>query len=234
MDEYTTADLKDKYSISWDTDHLVIETKATGSSAEINFDGSPSDSLSALGFDKTIAYGTDESYTATFSDGIREDSTVTLAAGATSAIGTGDFAGINIFLDGSIDKGTSTITLDIESGTAATISDDGTVNDAVADGGIDVYTGRAAIIAIGTIDEAIDMVSGERSRIGGVHKRLEHVAENLLTTSENLMSSESRIRDADMAGEMMEYTRMNIMMEVSRAMMAQANQNADGVLDLLR
>ncbi|SHJ60749.1 flagellin [Dethiosulfatibacter aminovorans DSM 17477] len=234
VDEYTTADLKDKYLISWDADHLVIDTIETGSSSEINFDGSPSDTLAMLGFDTTTVFGTDESYTATFSDGIREDSIVTVAADATSAIGTGDFAGIGVSLDGSIGNGTSTITLDIESGTAAIIDDDGTVNDAVANGGIDVSTGSSARVAIATIDEAIDTVSGEKSKIGAMHNRLEHVVNNLLTASENLTSSESRIRDADMAKEMMEFTKMEILVNVTQAIMSQANKNQEEVLSLLR
>ena len=78
------------------------------------------------------------------------------------------------------------------------------------------------------------MVSGERSKIGAVHSRLEHVVSNLLTASDKLVSSESRIRDTDMAKDMMEFARIEIIMKASQAMMAQANQNSKGVLSLLK
>ncbi len=235
VDKDTTAALKDKYIISWDTNHLVIETIATGSDAMIEFgDSDDPGSLALLGLDTSPVYGTDQSNTVTFSDGIREDSVVTVAADATSAKGTGDFAGITVELDGSIDNGTSTISLDIESGTSTIIDEEGMVTDAVASEGIDVSTGRAASAAISTIDDAIETVSEERSKVGSINNRLEHVVNNLLISSENLTSSESRIRDVDMASEMMEFTKMQILMNASQAMMAQANQQPEKVLELLR
>jgi len=108
------------------------------------------------------------------------------------------------------------------------------VTDAVASEGIDVSTGRAASAAISTIDDAIETVSEERSKVGSINNRLEHVVNNLLISSENLTSSESRIRDVDMASEMMEFTKMQILMNASQAMMAQANQQPEKVLELLR
>jgi flagellin len=231
------VDLKGKIEVSWDTDHLVINTadSVTGFNAKIELvDSIPPGTLATLGFDETLVTGTDESYTVTFSDGIRTDSVVTIAADATSATGTGDFEGITIELDGTISNNSSTVILDITSGTTATIEDDGTVIDAFANEGIDVSTGSAAGAAINIIDEAIVLVSEERARVGALHNRLEHIINNLLTTSENLTDSESRIRDVDMAKEMMEYTRLAILMEVSQAMMAQANKNPEEVLSLLR
>ncbi len=88
--------------------------------------------------------------------------------------------------------------------------------------------------AITTIDNAITTVSSERSKIGAMQNRLEHTIANLGTTSENLTSSESRVRDVDMAKEMMEFTKNNILSQAAQAMLAQANQQPQGVLQLLR
>lgn len=240
MDIDDRDSLKGKYLVTWEDvgdydGYLVISTVDSGADVIIEFgDSDPSGSLAMLGIDTNPVYGTDESYTVTFSDGIREDSLVTVSPDATGATGTGDFAGIEVTLDGTIDRGTSTINLDIESGISAKIEDDGTINDAVVNGGIDVSTESAASIAIGTVDSALDIVSGQRSKLGATHNRLEHVVNNLLTTSENLTFSESRIRDVEMAGEMMEYTKMRILMNVSQSLMAQANQNSNRVLKLLK
>ena len=187
-----------------------------------------------LGLDEKQVTGLDESYTVTFSDGIREDSVVAIKSNAKSVTGTGDFAGITIELDGEVSNNSSTVTLDVISGSAAIIADDGTVSDAVAKKGINVSTGMAAGAAINTIDEAMAMVLKERTKVGALHNRLEHVVTNLLASFENLTDSESRIRDVDMAKEMMEYTKMEILMNASQAMMAQANQDGKRVLDLLR
>lgn len=88
--------------------------------------------------------------------------------------------------------------------------------------------------AIATIDSAIKLVSDERSQLGAKQNRLEHTINNLTTTSENLSAAESRIRDVDMAKEMMEFTKNNILNQAATAMLAQANQMPQGVLQLLR
>lgn len=92
----------------------------------------------------------------------------------------------------------------------------------------------AANAAVATINNAIEKVSLQRSKIGALQNRLEHTINNLSTASENLTSSESRIRDVDMAKEMMNYTKNNILTQAAQAMMAQANQAPQGVLQLLR
>lgn len=85
-----------------------------------------------------------------------------------------------------------------------------------------------------TIDDAIKQVSEQRSKLGAAQNRLEHTIKNLDNTSENLQAAESRIRDVDMAKEMMEQTKNNILQQASTAMLAQANQQPQGVLQLLR
>lgn len=99
--------------------------------------------------------------------------------------------------------------------------------------GIDVSTQVAANEAITTIDDAIVQVSAERSKLGAIQNRLEHTIKNLDTSAENLQASESRIRDVDMAKEIMEFTKQNILQQAATAMLAQANMAPQSVLQLL-
>lgn len=108
---------------------------------------------------------------------------------------------------------------------------DATDNDEYA---LDVSTAAKATAAISAIDDAISTVSAERSKLGAYQNRLEHTIANLGTASENLTSAESRVRDVDMAAEMMEFTKMNILSQAAQAMLAQANQAPQGILQLLR
>ena len=85
-----------------------------------------------------------------------------------------------------------------------------------------------------TIDTALEKVSAQRSKLGAVQNRLEHTIKNVDNTAENLQAAESRVRDVDMAKEMMSYTKNNILVQASQAMLAQANQLPQGVLQLLR
>ncbi|AST93338.1 flagellin [Sutcliffiella cohnii] len=99
---------------------------------------------------------------------------------------------------------------------------------------VDIATQTGADGAITTIDDAIKELSSERSQLGAWQNRLEHTTKNLENASENLQAAESRIRDTDMAKEMMEFTRSNILNQASQAMLAQANQQPQAVLQLLR
>ena len=98
----------------------------------------------------------------------------------------------------------------------------------VADG---TTAANATIVAV---DTAINKVSSLRSDLGAVQNRLEHTVNNLDTVSENLQAAESRIRDVDMAKEMMTFTKNNILTQAATAMLAQANQTPQTVLQLLR
>ena len=100
--------------------------------------------------------------------------------------------------------------------------------------GIDVTTEASAAQGISKIKDAIDTVSKVRAKLGATQNRLDHTLNNLETTTENLTESESRIRDTDMAKEMMQYTKNNILVQSSQAMLAQANQLPQGVLQLLQ
>ena len=116
---------------------------------------------------------------------------------------------------------------------AAAYADAGAVTAAKISTGISVISQDDANTAIESIDNAITKVSAERSKLGSVQNRLDHTINNLTTTSENLSAAESRIRDVDMAKEMMEFTKNNILNQASTAMLAQANQMPQGVLQLL-
>ena len=99
---------------------------------------------------------------------------------------------------------------------------------------LDITTSEKATSAITVIDNAIKLVSEERSRMGAYQNRLEYTTNNLNTTSENLTAAESRIRDTDMAQEMMNYTKFNILNQAAQSMLAQANQSPQQVLQLLQ
>lgn len=92
----------------------------------------------------------------------------------------------------------------------------------------------SATSAVSIINNAIEKVSSERSKLGAVQNRLEHTINNLSASSENLTAAESRIRDVDMAKEMMNFQKNNILSQAAQAMLAQANQQPQGVLQLLR
>ncbi|MBX7359941.1 flagellin, partial [Clostridium chauvoei] len=97
-----------------------------------------------------------------------------------------------------------------------------------------VSTRELASGSIKTINSAIEQVSTQRSKLGAVQNRLEHTINNLNTSSENLTAAESRVRDVDMAKEMMAFSKNNILSQAAQAMLGQANQQPQGVLQLLR
>ncbi|WP_404454412.1 flagellin [Virgibacillus necropolis] len=99
---------------------------------------------------------------------------------------------------------------------------------------LDVTSHDSAANAVTVIQQAINEVSAERSKLGATQNRLDHTINNLGTSAENLTAAESRIRDVDMAKEMMKQTKASILAQASQAMLAQANQMPQGVLQLLR
>jgi flagellin len=146
-------------------------------------------------------------------------------SGLTMQIGANDGQNLSVSIDAM-----DAFTLGVASGAAATAAG----GDATATAGIDISTsGAAASAAITTIDAALKTVSDQRAALGAVQNRLEHTINNLGTTSENLTAAESRVRDVDMAKEMMSFTKNNILTQASQAMLAQANMAPQGVLQLL-
>ena len=121
---------------------------------------------------------------------------------------------------------TNKINVDIESMSAAGLGIKGlNVSD---------KTGQAATYAIDAIADAVAKVSSQRSALGAVQNRLEHTIANVDNVVENTTSAESRIRDTDMAEEMVEYSKNNILAQAGQSMLAQANQSNQGVLSLLQ
>lgn len=100
--------------------------------------------------------------------------------------------------------------------------------------GLTVSTNANAGSAMTAIQAAIKQVSEERSKLGALQNRLEHTIANLDNISENTQAAESRIRDTDMAEEMVEYSKNNILAQAGQSMLAQANQSTQGVLSLLQ
>lgn len=132
----------------------------------------------------------------------------------------------------SLALGITTTTAQTGFTTSKTVSD-GT-SSTLKEMALDVSTSTNASSAIKVINTAIEKVSAQRSQLGAYQNRLEHTINNLGTSSENLTAAESRIRDVDMAKEMMEFTKNNILSQAAQAMLAQANQQPQGVLQLLR
>lgn len=100
--------------------------------------------------------------------------------------------------------------------------------------GLKISTATTAQSAITTVQSSIEKLSTLRSKLGAVQNRLEHTVANLDNISENTQSAESRIRDTDMAEEMVQYSKNNILQQAGQSMLAQANQANQGVLSLLQ
>ncbi len=133
---------------------------------------------------------------------------------------------------------TAEVTLQVGANAGETITfglvDATASNLGVDTGSVSVGTQAAASAAITAINDALISVASFRADLGAVQNRLEHTIKNVDVAAENLQASESRIRDTDMAKEMMQYTRANILQQAATAMLAQANQAPQGVLQLLR
>jgi flagellin len=176
----------------------------------------------------------------TFTDSAATATTVNIKANASNI----DFGnGLKIGKDVSantaalLSNGATGVDLTIQNNTSfgAVTNTDGSVSsDAYVAGGVSVLTQDDASSAIKTIDNAIKTVSEERSKLGAYQNRLEHTIANLGTSSENLTSAESRIRDVNMAKEMSTFSKNNILSQAAQAMLAQANQQPQQVLQLLR
>lgn len=93
---------------------------------------------------------------------------------------------------------------------------------------------NASLVTVASVDDAISLVNTTRGDYGAKQNQLEHMSNNMSATKENLQAAESRIRDVDMADEMMEYTKNNILIQAAQAMLAQANSQPQGILQLLR
>lgn len=169
--------------------------------------------------------GADGSFSANFQIGANSGQSLTLNVADMRSVAlnvSGDIAeGVQVAKDGSIASYVATENVT-----------DGT-NNTKSEFALDVSSHEKASAAISVINDAIESVSAERSNLGATQNRLEHTISNLGTSAENLQAAESRIRDVDMAREVMEMTKNNILSQASQAMLAQANQAPQSVLQLL-
>lgn len=124
--------------------------------------------------------------------------------------------------------------ISIAGGTVSIQSNDSTQTIAISGITTANISGLTSMSALAAIESAITLVSTERAKLGAMQNRLEYTSNNLGTTVENLSGAESRIRDTDMAKEMVQLSKNQILLQSSQAMLAQANQAPQGVLSLLR
>ncbi|WP_010648152.1 flagellin Hag [Oceanobacillus massiliensis] len=178
--------------------------------------------------------------TNTTSDREQLQAEVNQLAGALNDISSDTEFNTKKLLDGSLSGSGSALTFHVGANKDQNITIEISAMDAEAlsvsgtSGGINISTQTAANTAISGIQTAIDKVSEERSKLGAVQNRLDHTINNLGTSAENITAAESRIRDVDMAKEMMEFTKNNILSQAAQSMLAQANQQPQGVLQLLQ
>lgn len=128
----------------------------------------------------------------------------------------------------------STILIGANTGQSINIAIDNMDAESLGVNNLQVDTQDAANVALGVIDTATATVTTMRSKLGAIENRLDHTINNLTTSSENLTAAESRIRDVDMASEMATYTKLSVMTQAATAMLAQANQQPQQVLSLLK
>jgi flagellin len=226
------------FTVSHDNSVLTITSSVKGASSVVDLTGS-GDVAGMLGFtDRGPVNGSDagaDTVTITFSDNNGHVVDVTgVATDATEVTGTGAFAGLKLTVEGPLNGSLSaTINIQMKVSRSATFADGKVDEEAYAAAGIDVSSRDAANSALTTIQAAIDKVSAERSKLGAYQNRLEHTISNLGTSAENLQAAESRIRDLDMAEEIMAFTKNNILQQAATAMLAQANMAPQSVLQLL-
>lgn len=244
-----------------DGNNLVLTSASSGSATQIKVDGLDSvltaaaSSTLSVTTDGSTLEGTDAttlgaSMTASGIDATATEAASSLNGGQITASGNtitivgGDFDGMKLNVANNVSGGSGNIevesnnSLTLQIGANQTQTMSIAINDmsssALQISGIDVSTSAGAQSAITDIQKAIETVSAERSKLGAYQNRLDHTINNLGTSSENLTAAESRIRDVDMAKEMMNQTKNSILSQAAQAMLAQANQQPQGVLQLLR
>jgi flagellin len=206
---------------------LALGITASGDASTVISDAG-TDAVATLTGDGTYTQSEAAGNVVTFSNGL----TVT---GLDGTVGNADTATVTVGSTNALDfqigaNENQNLSLTINNMNADSLG----VNGSTSTSALSIGSYEDAKAAITTIDAAIASVSAERGNLGAVQNRLDHTINNLTTTSENLTAAESRIRDVDMASEMMEYTKMNILSQAAQSMLAQANQAPEGVLQLLQ
>ncbi|KMJ56042.1 flagellin [Bacillus sp. LL01] len=217
----------DRNEIQKEMNQLTSEINRISNTTEFN-------TQSVLKGDGTEDAGT--SFTATFQVGANQGQSMTISIQKMDAVSLGlqGGEGTEANVAGASITALNGTTEDVDDAMFA-------ASEAVTDGTNSTATGASLSVAnhaeaaasIKVINNAIEAVSAQRSELGANQNRLEHTINNLNTSSENLQAAESRIRDVDMAREVMEMTKNNILSQASQAMLAQANQAPQAVLQLL-
>ncbi len=225
---------------SWTGNNITLTTVGYGSSQSIALGGSDAALLNGAA---AVTAGVDAVATVTYTDPdnvVKETPNLTAAGrnlifqGAEFELKTaaGTSATVNVLQVGIVfqigaNEGQDML-VDVNEMSTKTL---GNATNKVAD--VSVLTTDGAKQAITTLNDAIKQVSSERSKMGAFQNRLEHTINNLNVSAENLTAAESRIRDVDMANEMMQFTKSNILLQAGTAMLAQANATPQSALRLL-
>jgi len=218
--------------VSDGTTTLTAMTDAKDATGAANADGIDDNDNSVITAEKAYSLAKDELVAANHigdtenTAAVAQDTTnknvFTITTGSAKVANTLSFS-LHVGADADM---TNKITVDIDTMNSANLGIKGlNVTD---------KNGTAATYAIDAISDAISKVSSQRSALGAVQNRLEHTIDNLDNISENTSSAESRIRDTDMAKEMVNYSKNNILAQAGQSMLAQANQSNQGVLSLLQ
>lgn len=224
---------------SWNTsDGFVLKSSSVGSSYGVNITANGTGDLAGATLIVSNTKGTDASFSGASLTAIGGSYE---AAGNHIAVTSGDYKGLSFDLTADADVTiniASNNSLDLQiganSGQNMSISINNMSSAALGVNGLDYTTQEGAAAAISALDNATSTVSSERAKLGAYQNRLESTMNNLSTTSENLTSAQSAITDVDMASEMSEYSKNNILAQAAQAMLAQANQQPQQVLQLLR
>jgi flagellin len=199
--------------------------------------------LGAAGTEFDVLTPTDVTGAMTFSDTTNSTSaTVTLGAAGDYktvddvAAALNSDTGFNALFSAAVDEDNQLVVTSKAGGTVDAATDPGTgvENGAATAGGLSFATAAGARSAVTVIDAQIGQISTARAQLGAYQNRFEHTINNLNVAVENLSASESRIRDTDMAQEMMSFTRAQILSQAGTSMLAQANSSTQNVLSLLR
>ena len=240
------VDIQDESGTSLAKDEFVFGTAADAQS--FNYDnhgisfGLTQTDAKSLAFSKDLTTETVTDTAATSVTSVAKDDSLIMQTGANTgqsmAITISDMRSVALGVSSITASDTKTVTDSMGETKTASYTAIANVSRGTDNAGIeyalDVTSASKASAAIKVLDESIASVSAERSKLGAYTNRLEHTVTNLGTSSENLTAAESRVRDVDMAKEMMAFQKNNILSQAAQAMMAQANQQPQGVLQLLR
>lgn len=239
------ASTKAKDIVGLDTDFVLSATKtgATGIKA-FTFTASTVQGITNSGGTVSITLEQDTEYSASQITEMLKSQGIDWKVSFDGTVKGSDIAGTSGFGNGTYavtdgtGSGASGLTLQIgdsnDSYQKVTVSVDNLSSDGLGIANLDVSTREAAGEAIAKIKAAINKVSTNRANLGGLQNRLEHTINNLSVTEENMTAAESRIRDVDMAKEMMAFTKNNVLAQAAQAMLAQANTQPQSVLQLLQ